>query len=382
LTVLFAAPVHDDMKSGSLSLAYSIADQNFAGTKSLGILNLSLQLAEVLSSRSEIQRLEVFSNSSLRNWHGQLAGRPVRCFDRACATRLGRMLWDQRQVYAEARKHRVQWLLLPKGFASFCRKPRVKLAAYVHDVIGECYRRRYPGAVSRSEAWYFRQSLLATLRHSALIFTNSDFTRRELLALSEKYAIRPSEIVVAGIGFYAVKTPPRTDRSRIVVLASPWPHKRTDLALQFMTAWQRTADFAGQVHWVGRFPSGLHQPCYPRWEYHERLDELAYRSLLAESKAVVYFSEYEGFGMPPVEAVLNGACPVYSAIPATQEIMRGAGAPFENTSFESFVAAMKNAFQMHPAELAGAAHCLLLRHNWSAVADRIICGLKSHRQSA
>jgi glycosyltransferase involved in cell wall biosynthesis len=370
------------MKSGSLSLAYSIADQNFVRTKSLGILNLSLQLAEVLSSRSEIERLEVFSNSSLREWHGQFAGRPVHCFDRACATQLGRMLWDQRQVYGEAKKHRVQWLLLPKGFASFCRKPRIKLAAYVHDVIGDFYRRRYPGAVSRGEAWYFRQSLLATLRHSAVIFTNSDFTRRELLALSERHAICPSEIVVAGIGFDAVKTQPGSDRSRIVVLASPWPHKRTDLAVQFMMAWQRTADFAGRIHWVGRFPFGLCQPTDPRWEYHERLDELAYRSLLAESKAVVYFSEYEGFGMPTVEAVLSGACPVYSAIPATQEIMRGAGAPFDNTSFESFGAAMRNALQMQPPELANAAQCLLLRHNWSAVADRIIGALNSHSPSA
>src|SRR4029450_5397530 len=103
------------MKPGSPALAHSIADQNFARTKSLGILNLSLQLAEVLSSRAEIQRFEVFSNSSLREWHGQFAGRPVRCFDRACVTRLGRMLWDQRQVYSEAKKHHVEWLLLPKG---------------------------------------------------------------------------------------------------------------------------------------------------------------------------------------------------------------------------------------------------------------------------
>jgi glycosyltransferase involved in cell wall biosynthesis len=369
------------MKSGPLSLAYSIADQNFVRTKSLGILNLSLQLAEVLSSRSEIHRLEVFSNSSLREWHGQFAGRPVRCFDHAYATRLGRMLWDQRQVYAKARQHRVQWLLLPKGFSSFCLKPRIKVAAYVHDAIGDCYSRRYPGAVSRSEAWYFRQSLLATLRHATVIFTNSDFTRRELLALSERHAIRPSEIVVAGIGFHPVKTPPPGDRSRIVVLASPWPHKRTDLALQFMTAWQRTTDFAGRIHWVGRFPSGLRQPTDRQWESHERLDELAYRSLVAESKAVVYFSEYEGFGMPPVEAVLHGACPVYSAIPATREIMRGAGAPFENTSFESFAAAMRNALQMSPLELVSVAQRLLLRHNWCAVADRIIGTLTSHSPS-
>jgi glycosyltransferase involved in cell wall biosynthesis len=369
------------MDPGLLSLAYSVADQNFSRTKSLGILNLSLQLAAVLSSRSEIPRLEIFSNSSLREWHGQFAGQPVHCFDQASATRLGRMLWDQQGVYDEARKHRVQWLLLPKGFASFCRRPPIKVAAYVHDVIGDWYRQQYPGSSSRSEAWYFRRSLLATLRHSTVVLTNSDFTRRELLAFSARHAIRPPDIVVAGIGFDPVEPPTRADRNSIVVLANPLRHKRTDLAVEYMTAWQRATDFGDRVHWVGRFPSTLHPPSHPRWEYHERMDERAYRLLLADSKVVVYFSEYEGFGMPPVEAVLHGACPVYSMIPATQETLHGAGAPFENTSFDSFVAAMKKALQMQPSELASVAHRLQMRHNWSAVADRIIGALKFHSLS-
>lgn len=369
------------MSSGPFSLAYSIADQSFVGTKSLGILNLSLQLVEALSARSEIERLEVFSNSTLQEWAARFHSGTVHCFDGAYATRAGRILWDQQRVYTEATEHDVEWLFLPKGFASFCRRPRMKVAAYVHDVIGEHYRRRFRGTISRTEAWYFRRSLLATLRYATVIFTNSDFTRRELLALSHRYAIRPADIVVAGIGFSPVTTAPRADRSRIVVLASPWPHKRTDLAVEFMKTWQGTTDFAGRVHWVGRFPSGLVQPSEPRWEYHDRLDESAYRSLLAESKAVVYFSEYEGFGMPPVEAVLDGACPVYSEIPATQEVMRGVGAPFENTSVESFASAMRKALLMEPAELASAADCLSLRHNWSVVAGRIISTMESPTMS-
>jgi len=365
------------MTSDTLSLAYSIADQNFARTKSIGTLNLSVQLAETLAKRPEFHRFEVFSNSSLQDWHRCFASRPVRCFDRAGATRLGRILWDQWQVFVEARKQGVEWLFLPKGFASFWQKPSVKLAAYVHDVIGELYDRQYPGAVSRSEAWYFRQSLLGTVKYSTVIFTNSDFSRRELLAFSEKHAVRPPDIVVAGIGFHPAKIASH-HRCHIVVLASPWPHKRTDLAVQFMSAWQRTTDFAGHVHWVGRFPSGLHRPSFPRWKYHDRLDEPAYSALMAESVAVVYFSDHEGFGMPPVEAALNGACPVYSALPATQEVMSGSGAPFENTSFESFVTAMNKALHMQPRELSNIARQLQMRHNWSAVADRIIEALKSH----
>ena len=90
------------------------------------------------------------------------------------------------------------------------------------------------------------------------------------------------------------------------------------------------------------------------------------------------YLEYEGFGMPPVEAVLNGACPVYSDIPVTQETMGGAGAPFENASFESFAEAMNKAIRMEAPELEHAARGLTLRHNWALVADRIIGGLRRH----
>jgi hypothetical protein len=362
---------------GSLSLAFSIADQNFVKTKSLGILNLSLQLGAALSARPELARVELFSNSSLRQWDGRFSGRHVHCFDHASATRLGRIFWDQYRVYDEAKKQGVQWLLLPKGFASFCQRPPIRVAAYVHDVIGDWYRQRHPGSQSRMEWWYFRRSLLATLRHSTVVFTNSDFTRRELLAFSERHAIPPPDIVVAGVGFASVEIPASTHRHRIVVLASPWPHKRTDLAVQYMLDWQRTSGFSGPVDWVGRFPATVGRPSRPGWLYHDRLDEEGYRSLLNESRAIIYVSDYEGFGMPPVEAVLHGACPVYSAIPATKETMGGEGAPFDNISFESFVAAMIKALGTQPSELEAMADRLRARHNWTAVGDRIVTALTS-----
>jgi hypothetical protein len=62
--------------------------------------------------------------------------------------------------------------------------------------------------------------------------------------------------------------------------------------------------------------------------------------------------------------------------------MDGAGAPFENTSCESFVSAMNKALQTQPQELANAARHLEMRHNWSAVANRVIGALKSHTPQA
>ena len=56
--------------------------------------------------------------------------------------------------------------------------------------------------------------------------------------------------------------------------------------------------------------------------------------------------------MPPVEAALAGACPVYSDIPVTREVMAGAGCSFLNDSYDSFADAMKKARTATPKEIS------------------------------
>ena len=90
---------------------------------------------------------------------------------------------------------------------------------------------------------------------------------------------------------------------------------------------------------------------------------------------LVYFSDHEGFGMPPVEATLSGACPVYSLLPPTREAMADAGLPFSNTSFESFRDAMNRALKVSPEIISAWADELLARHQWSRVAERVMTAL-------
>jgi len=44
---------------------------------------------------------------------------------------------------------------------------------------------------------------------------------------------------------------PVEKQNRILVLAGRWPHKRTDLALDYLARWQKQTDFPGTVEWVG-----------------------------------------------------------------------------------------------------------------------------------
>jgi glycosyltransferase involved in cell wall biosynthesis len=96
---------------------------------------------------------------------------------------------------------------------------------------------------------------------------------------------------------------------------------------------------------------------------------------------LVFFSEYEGFGMPPVEAALAGVCPVFSAIPATTEVMEGTGLEFENDCYDSFAKAMDQSFTLSREHIADWGARLTDQHSWTKVADRVVAGLNSVGQA-
>lgn len=368
---------HDGKPTG-LNLTFAMADQDFQQTPSLGILNLSTHLLRTLAGDPRIGRLQFLGHPGLHIAGFHPDPPRISRTDVNLSGRPGRLWWDQIGLYSAARQAGPGWLFLPKGFASFLRRPPVRLCAYVHDIMLEIYRRRYPGIRSGVEIRYFLHCLRATLKTADLIFTNSEFTRRELTEFSQASGISPPDIRVAGIGFDA----PRVmafDRSRetILVLASPLPHKLTPLAVEYLDHWQRATGNQAPVAWVGRLPEGLTLPDHANWRHHPRLPEAEYRRLLESSRLLLYFTDYEGFGMPPVEAVLAGACPVFSNIPPVIEVIEGAGVGFENASRESFASAMSQAGKITPMQIGAWKSRLLARHDWKLVANRIVEGMLS-----
>jgi len=362
-----------------LSIVYSVADQSFAKTKSLGILNVSLHLARYLSQSPDISPFTLLSNSEL---HLLLQKGLKSIHDEANRGRFQRILWDQLGVYRAAKTSGAQWLFLPKGFPSFLLPPPCRLAVYVHDTIFDYYRQRGWKMASRLESQYFERCLRSVLSHASLVFTNSEFTREELLRKALELNIPPPNVCVAGIGFDHPHAPSVQKRDQIVVLISRWPHKNSATAIDFVRRWSDLSDYQGDIVWIGRLPKGVILPESPKWRHHERLAEDAFRQRISESRALVYYTEYEGFGMPPVEAVLSGTCPVYSDIPATREAMLGLGAPFSNNDFESFTRAMNLSMGFSGDRLAVMEKTLSLAHQWDAVGNRVVKALLDCPQKA
>ena len=156
--------------------------------------------------------------------------------------------------------------------------------------------------------------LRAALRRARVLFTNSAFTRSELLRLAERWGVDAPTIIVAGYGFEEEKFVPPAKENRILLFASKVPHKQTGLALRFLEQWLQRSRFDGQIDCIG-IVSDDQRPLSPQWNWIGRVPPQQGLEMMRRSRVVLYVSEYEGFGRPPVEAILNGACPVYSDIP-------------------------------------------------------------------
>lgn len=359
-----------------LSITYSLADQDFARTKSIGIFNLSLQLAGALAREPRLDRFTVLANHTLNTVLNLAPQTRLEQCDHAIRGRGGRILWDQWRVYSEAKRTNNEWLLLPKGFASFLRPPPVRLAAYIHDMMHEVYASEYPGQMPAIESHYFRWSMLATIRSADLIFTNTEFTAQEVRRVADKYSLSIPRIYCAGIGFEGQPSLNTPKQNRIVVLVSRWPHKRSRMAIEWLCRWQDESGFDGGIDLVGGLPADVHRPSRASWLHSERLGETKYRELLQQARALVYFSGHEGFGMPPVEALVAGTCPVFSSLPATLETMAGAGLAFFNNDYESFKHAMDRALNIMPETISKWAEQVLALHQWSQVAERVVTAMR------
>jgi glycosyltransferase involved in cell wall biosynthesis len=358
-------------------ILFSLADQSFARTKSVGILNVSVGLARALVAARPEGGVTFFSNAELRGGlPAEEAGVAVQDFPGAAASRWGRIWYDQVGVYRAARRFPGAWLLLPKGFASFLLPPPrgVRLACYVHDTMQAHYRQHHPRFFPRFERTYFWRGFQATLRCADLILTNSQFTAAEVRAAAASFGIQTGPVACVGIGFDTPVSPPRAaQRAGLLVLASTLPHKRTAQAVNWLKRWQgERPAFRDPVHWVGSLPAGLLLPPFPNWHHRARLEDPAYQELMSQVRSLIYFTEFEGFGMPPVEAVFRGAAPVYSDIPATREVMRGRGMAFANDSYDSFATALERGLGCDVATLRGWRCELEAELRWSDVARRVL----------
>lgn len=307
-----------------MKVAIALTDQSFLRTKSMGIFNISMGLAKGLMKCPEIKELHLLGNDECRDAFADCPPHVrVHLLDKPVPRRFSRVWWDQFGLSAYVRRLAPDWLILPKGFPPFfpCLG-KTKLACYVHDVGWEYYENK-PAEVRnkafpRHELMYFRRLSLHAMRISDVVLTHSRFNQSRILAHEPRAAIAP-----VGVGFdYVSKIPTeRQLRKDILTYASTFPHKRMDLVIGRISRWleQRADRDEIRVHLVGSLPESFELP-EKNWIHHKRLPFAELSELVrTKCRMTVYISDYESYGMPPVESLLNGIPCIASDLGGMQE---------------------------------------------------------------
>jgi len=349
---------------------FNLADQGFKSSSraSVGVYNVSVQLGDRLS--------KVLPCTILLNPEADLGGLAVdakRLVVKGRANGLRRVAWDQWGLFSSVDANPTDWLFLPKGFSSFTREPPCRLAVYIHDVVYSYWRRACKGYRSPLLHRYFDLGLKASLRKSDVVFVNSEFTAGELKRFAEMNRLKKcAPIVKAGIGFdHLLSAPCDDERSGILVYVSSWPHKASGSLVEMMERWQNERKFSETVYFLGAYAQPSEIRTFSNWTIMETLPEDDYRALLGRVRCTVFNSEYEGFGMPPGESVIQGAVPVFSSIPTLNEVMGTIGFSYENLNYTSFALALDGALSVSGNQLTEWRSEFLNRHNWNIVINNI-----------
>ncbi len=211
-------------------------------------------------------------------------------------------------------------------------RDRPPAATTVHDLQHELY----PQFFSRTELSYRRLVYGRTIKGSRIVIAISEHARQTLL---EKYGLDPERVVAIPLGIdHERLTPGSAPREPFLLYpANPWPHKNhARLYEAFALARRERPELrlvlTGTGHDAASLPEGVES------RGRVSFDELI--ALYRSASALVFPSLYEGFGLPPLEAMACGCPAAVSDATSLPEVCGDAAELFDPLSPEDIARAI------------------------------------------
>lgn len=259
-------------------------------------------------------------------------------------------------------------VMYPKGFVSLFRPKRARILSIVYDCMNDFYAETYPKK-KPLKVRYFRSLLKMTLMRSEVVFTISEFSRKEI---QRRYRYE-QKIDVLPMG-NTLEEPAvwmnRTERKGFLVFGTSTPHKRTRETLELFQEYRQRMGETEPLYLVGfaEFPAELMTGVLAEGTL--SADALSKR--LGSVKAVIFLSEMEGFGLPILEAYAHGTPVVFRNRHAFREILGDAvpGA-WDGEGPETFVEACQSVLSMKEEQIEKFHADLKRRYNWEAAGELV-----------
>ena len=199
---------------------------------------------------------------------------------------------------------------------------RCPLVVVVHDVSFFAH----PEWFRRREGWRRRWLTRSAARRASVVVTVSEFSRREI---SKYLRIPDDKIRIASPGADPVERRLPAERSPIVLyVGSLFNRRRVEELMQgFATIASRVPAarlvFVGDNRTSPRIdPHGRARALgiSDRFTWRDYVDDAELSQLYASAKVFAFLSDYEGFGIPPLEAIAHGVPAVLLDTEVSREI--------------------------------------------------------------
>ena len=194
----------------------------------------------------------------------------------------------------------------------------------------------FPEFFSRAELAYRRVAYRAAVRESRLVIAISEHVKETIV---ERLGVAPERVRVIYLGIDLERLPPGEGERDPFLLypANGWPHKNHGRLLEAFALLRRERPELRLVL-TGSGLERLPAPDGVEIRGHVPGDELL--RLYRTASALAFPSLYEGFGLPPLEAMASG-CPVASSdAGALPEVLGDAPAYFDPTDPEAMATAV------------------------------------------
>jgi glycosyltransferase involved in cell wall biosynthesis len=348
-----------------------LADLRRSQTDSHGTINYALGLLHALPHALESgDELLVLANAEMAAELGQPDGWTLEV-TRVPESLSRRLVTDHLLSQVWARRARLDVVHYPKGHIPLWRPHRPAVVATIHDDIAVQYARGSLGAVdSRLKRAYFAWAVIHAARGADRVLTVSHFSAGQIRALTNR---SPDRVAVTYEASALPDIPFVTGAEReptLLVFASTVAHKRTTQTLRWILRYLDQRQSSLVVTVVGKLPPGaasLSESPTVRL-ISDVLSNRDVADLLAHSRALVFGSVYEGFGLPPVEAYMLGTPAVYALSPALDEVMDGLPGGFGREDYGAFAAALDEVLALGDGDLRAAKADILRRYTWDEVA--------------
>jgi glycosyltransferase involved in cell wall biosynthesis len=225
-----------------------------------------------------------------------------------------------------------------------------------------------------------RRRLLARLsaRRARVVLTGSQFSRDEILRYLGVPASRV-QVIRYGVGM-AAGLSPATVREPVVLYVGTILNRRHVPALisGFALAARQRPELRLEIVGVNR--SHPRQDLASLVASHEVARQVQLRdwvedaelgALYARASVFAFLSEYEGFGLTPLEALASGAVPVVLDTPVAREVLAEAAIRVAAPAAEAVSRALLDALDpATQARIAAARPAVLARYDWKTAAEQ------------